>query len=38
MLSDKIDCAKFLTWYIENYPKSTEVARKANTTFWERFK
>lgn len=38
MLSEKIDCAKFLTWYIENYPKSTEVARKANTTFWKKFK
>ena len=42
MLSDKVDCAKFLTWFIENYPQSAEKTRKADETkdekFWERFK
>ena len=38
MLSDKIDCAKFLTWFIENYPGSVEEVRSADKSFWERFK
>ena len=38
MLSDKVDCAKFLTWFIENYPQSAEQTLKADAGFWERFK
>ena len=38
MLSEKIDCAKFLTWFIENYPASAEKTRKVNAEFWEKFK
>ena len=38
MLSDKIDCAKFLTWFIENYPASAEETKKADEAFWESFK
>jgi len=38
MLSDKIDCAKFLTWFIENYPQSAEQTRKADISFWDRFR
>lgn len=42
MLSEKIDCAKFLTWFIENYPKSADETKKANengdTEFWKQFK
>ena len=38
MLSEKIDCAKFLTWFIENYPSSVSETRKADAGFWERFK
>ena len=38
MLSDKIDCAKFLTYFIENYPQSAEQTRKADISFWDRFK
>lgn len=38
MLSEKIDCAKFLTWFIENYPASAEETKKADEAFWERFK
>ena len=42
MLSEKIDCAKFLTWFIENYPKSAGETKKANengdTKFWKQFK
>ena len=38
MLSEKIDCAKFLTWFIENYPASVEQTRMANTAFWKSFK
>ena len=38
MLSDKIDCAKFLTWFIENYPQSVDETRHADAEFWKRFK
>ena len=38
MLNDKVDCAKFLTWFIENYPSSAQEVRSADNTFWERFK
>lgn len=38
MLSEKIDCAKFLTWFIEEYPKSVEDVRGADTEFWKQFK
>ncbi len=38
MLSEKIDCAKFLTWFIESYPQSAEQTRKADISFWDRFK
>jgi hypothetical protein len=37
MLSEKIDFAQFLTWFIENYPKSKEVLRK-NPDYQYRFK
>lgn len=38
MLSEKIDCGSFLTWFIENYPESAEETRKADKEFWEKFK
>jgi predicted glycosyltransferase len=38
MLADKIDCAKFLTWFIEQYPASAEATRKADEKFWKQFK
>lgn len=38
MLSEKIDCAKFLTWFIENYPQSVDETRHADAEFWEKFK
>lgn len=38
MLSEKIDYAKFLTWFIENYPASKELSKKAGKEFWEGFK
>ena len=38
MLSDKIDCAKFLTWFIEHYPASVEETKKADKKFWDRFR
>ena len=38
MLAEKIDYAKFLTWYLENYPESAETTRKAGADFWKRFK
>ena len=37
MLSDKIDCAKFLTYFIEHYPASVEATRKADADFWKKF-
>lgn len=37
MLSEKIDYAKFLTWFIENYPDSkTQV--KDDDAWWQQFK
>ncbi len=38
MLSEKIDCAKFLTYFIENYPKSAEQTRQGGAEFWKKFK
>ena len=40
MLSEKIDFAKFLTWFIENYPTSQQQTREnqENQAFWEQFK
>ena len=37
MLSEKIDYAKFLTWFIENYPESRKVM-KADPDYQWRFK
>ena len=40
MLSEKIDYAKFLTWFIENYPNS-QIQTKSNQdndAFWAQFK
>ena len=38
MLSDKVDCAKFLTYFIESYPQSVDETRHADAEFWKRFK
>lgn len=40
MLSEKIDYAKFLTWFIENYPDSQRQTRdnQQNEAFWAQFK
>ena len=40
MLSEKIDYAKFLTWFIENYPDSQQQTRdnQKNDAFWAQFK
>ena len=38
MLNDKIDCAKFLTWFIENYPGSAQETKNADSAWWEQFK
>lgn len=38
MLDDKIDCAKFLTYFIEQYPSSASEVKNASPDFWERFK
>lgn len=37
MLSEKIDYAKFLTWFIEHYPESRNVMRD-NPSFQDRFR
>ena len=36
MLSEKIDCAKFLTYFIENYPQSVEKTKMADKEFLEK--
>ena len=40
MLSEKIDYAKFLTWFIENYPASAKQTRENQDSkdFWNQFK
>ena len=40
MLSEKIDYAKYLTWFIENYPSSVTETRlnQHNQDFWQQFK
>ena len=38
MLAEKIDYAKFLTWFIEHYPHSAEEVKTATCDFWQRFK
>ena len=38
MLSEKIDCAKFLTWFIEGYPNTVKEVKNADEAFWERFR
>lgn len=38
MLKEKIDCAKFLTWFIEHYPQSVAETKNANEEFWKKFK
>ena len=40
MLHDKIDYAKYLTWFIENYPQSAKQthANQNNADFWAQFK
>ena len=40
MLRDKINDAKYLTWFIENYPQSAKETKdnQHNDTFWEQFK
>ena len=40
MLSEKIDYAKYLTWFIENYPASQQETREnqENADFWMQFK
>ena len=38
MLSEKVDYAKWLTWFIENYPASVADVRAADEQFWARFK
>ena len=40
MLREKIDYAKFLTWFIENYPASAKETKdnQQNEAFWQQFK
>ena len=38
LLSEKIDYTAFLTYFVESYPQSAEQTRKADISFWDRFK
>ena len=38
MLGDKVDCAQFLTWFIEEYPSSVAETKMGGDAFWKRFK
>ena len=37
-MATKIDCTAFLTWFIEQYPRSVEEVRGADISFWNKFK
>lgn len=37
MLDDKIDYAKFLTWFVENYPDSQGIMRDSPQEQWEKY-
>lgn len=37
-LKEKIDVTAFLTWFVENWPKSAIDARNADGEFWKRFR
>ena len=37
LLSEKIDYTGFQVWFVENWPKSVEMVRKAVEKFWHRF-
>ena len=37
LINDKIDLTAFMTWFIENYPKSFEII-KCDPTYQEMFK
>ena len=38
LLKEKIDYTGFQVWFVENWPKSIEMARKADAEFWKKFK
>lgn len=38
MLTNKVDYAKFLIWFIEGYPDSMNQFKNVDKEFWERFK
>lgn len=38
MLSEKVDYAKYLTWFIENYPQSVPETKNGGSDFWSKFK
>lgn len=38
LLSEKIDCTAWLTWFIENYPQSVAETKQADAKFWEKFR
>ena len=38
MLSEKIDVTAWLVWFVENYPESVELTRKADDAFWKKFR
>ena len=37
MLQEKIDYAKYLTWFVEHYPESVAQSKQADNGFWKRF-
>ena len=37
LLKEKIDYTGFQVWFVENWPKSIEMVRKADEKFWHRF-
>ena len=38
LLKEKIDYTGFQVWFVENWPKSVEMVRKADAEFWTKFK
>lgn len=38
LLKEKIDYTGFQVWFVENWPKSVEMVKKADAEFWSKFK
>ena len=38
LLNENIDVTGWLVWFVEHYPESVELSKKADADFWEKFR